>query len=109
MKRAAAVAAAAIAGVSAVPALALAASTKGVSVKDDKFVSSSVTISKGSAIRWTWKGHAPHNVTVTKGPSKFRSGTKTKGSFKHTFKKRGTYRIVCTIHAPDMKMKVVVK
>lgn len=107
MKRAAAVAVAVTVAVSAVPA-ALAA-TKGVSVKDDKFVSNSVTIRKGSAVRWTWMGRAPHNVTVTKGPVHFRSGTKTKGHFTHTFRRRGTYRIVCTIHAPNMRMTVTVK
>jgi plastocyanin len=106
MRKAAVFAVAATVAVTAVPALA---ATTGVSVKDNKFVSSSVTIHKGSAVRWTWKGRSPHNVTVTKGPVHFRSGTKKKGTFTHTFRKRGTYRIVCTIHAPDMKMTVTVK
>ncbi len=107
MKRAAAVAVAAIVGLSAVPSFG--ASTKRVSVKDDRFVAKSVTIRKGSSVRWVWKGKAPHNVTVSRGPKRFRSGTKTRGHFKHTFKKSGTYRIICTIHAPDMKMTVKVK
>jgi plastocyanin len=97
----------AVLGALAVPSIA--ASTHGVSVKDDKFVASSLTISKGSAVRWVWKGHAPHNVTVVSGPTKFRAGTRTKGHFTHTFTKAGTYRIVCTIHAPDMRMTVKVK
>jgi plastocyanin len=107
MKTAAAVAVAAIVAVSAMPSYG--ASTKSVSVKDDKFVAKSLTLSKGAAVRWVWKGKAPHNVTVVSGPSQFRAGTRKKGSFKHTFTKRGTYRIICTIHEPEMKMTVKVK
>jgi plastocyanin len=94
-------------GASAVPSMG--ASTRGVSVKDDKFVAKSVTLSKGASVRWVWKGHAPHNVTVVRGPKMFRAGTRTKGRFTHKFTARGTYKIICTIHAPDMKMTVTVK
>ena len=104
---AAAIAIAAGIGVAAVPAMGV--GTAKVSVKDDKFVAKSLTISKGTTVRWTWKGKAPHNVTVTSGPKKFRSGTQKKGTYKHTFGKKGTYHIICTIHAPDMKMTVKVK
>ena len=91
-----------------VPATAVAA-TRGVSVKDNFYSSKAVTIHKGQTVKWTWRGKAMHNVTVTKGPSKFRSSTKTKGTFTHRFTKKGTYRLVCTIHAPDMKMTVTVR
>jgi plastocyanin len=40
---------------------------------------------------------------------KIANGTRKKGKFRHTFQKAGTYQIVCTIHAPDMHMKIVVK
>jgi plastocyanin len=46
---------------------------------------------------------------VTKGPVKFASKTKTSGSFTKKFKKKGTYKLVCTIHAPAMKMTLKVK
>jgi plastocyanin len=83
--------------------------TKGVSVKDDKFVAKSITVSAGTTVKWTWKGRAPHNVTVVKGPRKFHSDIKTKGTFSRKLSKRGTYRLLCTIHAPDMKMTIKVK
>jgi plastocyanin len=95
------------AGAIAVPALA--ASSKTVQVKDNKFVASKITVKKGTTVKWIWKGRAPHNVTVTKGPAKFSSKTIVKGSFSKKLTKAGTYTILCTIHAPGMKMVVTVK
>jgi plastocyanin len=94
------------AGALAIPALA---ATKTVQVKDNVFVAKRITVAKGTTVKWVWKGHAPHNVTVTKGPAKFRSTTQTKGSFSKRLTKKGTYTILCTIHAPGMKMTVTVK
>jgi plastocyanin len=94
------------AGALAIPALA---ATTTVQVKDDKFVAKSITVSKGSTVKWIWKGKEPHNVKVTKGPAKFGSTTQTKGSFSKKLTKKGTYTILCTVHAPDMKMTVRVK
>ena len=108
-KLAGAAAAAAVAALAATAIPTHAAGTTTVAVKDNKFVPKSLTVKKGTTVRWVWEGKAIHNVTVTKGPAKFRSSTKKKGSFKRTLKKAGTYRIVCTIHAPDMRSKIVVK
>jgi plastocyanin len=94
-------------GALAVPSLG--ATTKQVAVKDNVFAPKSLTVSKGTRVQWVWKGKAPHNVKVTKGPVKFTSSTKTKGTFTKTLKKAGTYQIVCTIHAPSMKMTLKVK
>jgi plastocyanin len=105
-KTLAGVAAVAVAGALAVPALA---ATKTVQVKDNKFVAKSITVSKGTTVKWVWRGEAPHDVTVTKGPTKFKSKVKTSGSFSKKLTKKGTYSIVCTIHAPGMKMTVRVK
>ncbi len=94
------------AGTLAIPALA---ATKTVQVKDNKFVANKLTVSKGTTVKWVWKGKAPHNVTVTKGPAKFKSTTQVKGSFSKKLTKKGTYTILCTIHAPGMKMTIKVK
>jgi plastocyanin len=94
-----------VSGALAVSALA---STKSVSVKDDVFAPKSLTVNKGTTVKWVWKGHEPHNVTVTRGPAKFHSKTQTTGAFSKKFTKAGTYRIVCTIHAPRMSMTVKV-
>jgi plastocyanin len=82
---------------------------KQVSVKDDFFGPKSFTISKGRKVVWTWRGKEKHNIAVANGPSNFRAGTRRTGTFKHTFTKKGTYSIVCTIHAPDMHMTIKVK
>jgi plastocyanin len=94
------------AGALAIPALA---ATKTVQVKDNVFVAKKITVAKGTTVKWVWKGKAPHNVTVTKGPARFRSTTQVKGSFSKKLTKKGTYNILCTIHAPGMKMTVTVK
>jgi plastocyanin len=94
------------AGALAIPALA---ATKTVQVKDDVFVAKKITVRKGTTVKWVWKGKAPHNVKVTKGPAKFGSKTQVKGSFSKKLTKKGTYTILCTIHAPGMRMTITVK
>jgi plastocyanin len=94
------------AGALAIPALA---ATKTVQVKDDVFVAKKITVRKGTTVKWVWRGKAPHNVKVTKGPAKFGSKTQVKGSFSKKLTKKGTYTILCTIHAPGMRMTITVK
>jgi plastocyanin len=94
-----------LAGSAAVPALA---GTTKVKVGDDFFSPKSKTVSKGAKVTFVWTGKAPHNVTGVTGPATFRSAIKTKGSYTRTFKKAGTYRILCTIHA-GMKMTLKVR
>jgi plastocyanin len=82
-------------------------------VGDNYFVRSSgvptVTVSKGTRVRWVWRGRSLHNVTVTKGPRHFRSSSMTSGSYVKKMRKRGTYTIICTVHGgSDQKMHLVV-
>ena len=82
----------------AVPALA---ATRSVKVGDNYFVKkggATVSVSKGTKVKWNFAGANPHNVTVTSGPSKFHSPTRSSGSYSRTLKRAGTYKIVCTIH-----------
>jgi plastocyanin len=107
-----AVAIAVAAGVAALPSAGATSSKpkpRHVAVKDDFFDPKRITVKKGTKVVWAWKGSERHNVAVAQGPLTFRAGTRRKGTFKHTFRKRGTYSIVCTIHAPDMHMTVKVK
>ena len=94
-------------------ALALPASaaspTKKVTVNDDYFGSTSLTVKKGTKVKWVWNGtEAPHDVTVQSGPESFRSKLQTSGKFSHVMKKTGTYKLLCTTHAPDMAMTLTV-
>jgi plastocyanin len=85
-----------------------------VEVGDNWFVRErgvpTVTVNEGAAVTWQWRGKSLHNVTVTRGPVKFRSGSKTSGKFSKRLTKAGTYTIICTVHgASDQKMKLVVR
>ena len=89
-----------------VPASAFAA--RRVALKHDSFSRTSLTVGKGTKVRWRWSGGL-HNVTVVSGPVKFRSSTKRSGSYSHVFRRKGTYKILCTIHAPEMHMTIRVR
>jgi plastocyanin len=100
-----------LAGVLAAPAFGAA---RQVSVGDNFFVRDggmpTVTVSKGTRVTWVWKGRSLHNVTVTKGPATFRSGSRMSGRFSKRVTRAGTYTIVCTVHgARDQSMKLVVR
>jgi plastocyanin len=88
---------------------AQAAATKTVKVGDVFFKKSKITIQSGDTVKWRWVGELPHDVTVTKGPRKFHSKTKTSGTYSKKIRKRGTYRYICTVHPTDMKGKIVVE
>jgi plastocyanin len=91
----------------ALPALAAGPTVK---VKDDKFSPKTLTVKHGKAVTFKFAGKSLHNVSVKKGPVKFHSPNKKTGSYVVKFAKKGTYRIVCTLHSSmGMKMKVVVK
>ena len=90
------------------------AATRTIKVGDNYYVRSSgtptVTVSKGTTVSWRFAGNAPHNVTVSRGPVKFRSSTRSSGSYRKKVTRRGTYTIYCTVHgASDQRMKLVVK
>jgi plastocyanin len=100
------------------PALLIAAAPalskrKNVEVDDNYFVSEgsprTITVKKNDTVVWEWEGRNPHNVTVTRGPVKFSSRTKTSGSYSKKLTRRGTYRILCTVHAPTMRMRLRVE
>jgi plastocyanin len=103
--------AACLLGAAAAPAVA---ATKRVKVGDNYFVRDggvpTVSVNKGTKVRWVWKGKSLHNVKVTKGPAKFGSPSKSSGSYAKKVRKAGTYKIVCTVHgASDQSMKLVVR
>ena len=90
------------------------AATRSVKVGDNWFVRPSgvptVTVRKGTRVKWVWTGSSIHNVTVVRGPQRFRSTSRIAGSYAHRVTRRGTYTLICTIHgAADQKMKLEVK
>lgn len=97
-----------VAGVAAVPALAV---TRTVKVGDNYFIKKTggiATVKKGTTVRWLWVGKKPHTVTGT-GAGKFITSGKPKktGSYTLVTRKRGTFRIICIIHGEQkMTLKV---
>jgi plastocyanin len=98
---------AAVLAASLVVAASLAmAATKTVRVKQpNRWASSSVSIKRGDTVRWTWSGGPPHNV---QGPG-FKSRTASRLTYRRRFSRRGSYRIVCTVHRSTMRMTVRVR
>jgi plastocyanin len=83
--------------------------TKNVGVKKSGskwlFTPSALTIKKGDSVKWSWSGKVPHNVS---GPG-FTSTTANKATYKRRFTRKGTFRVICTIHAKKgQKMTVKV-
>ena len=85
-----------------------------VKIGDNYFVRPSgvptVTVSKGTRVKWVWTGNRLHNVKTISGPSNFGSSSMRSGTYVKRMRRRGTYTIICTVHgASDQKMKLVVK
>lgn len=83
-----------------------AARTVGVTVGDDFFSPRRLSVGSGTRVRWVWRGSNLHNVTVTSGPRRFASRTQSRGAFARTLRRRGLYRIVCTVHTQRMRIRV---
>jgi plastocyanin len=86
-----------------------AASTRTVKVTDNVYSPKRLTVKKGTKVVWSFRGAIPHNVDVASGPELFSSRILKSGTFAKRLTRRGTYRIVCTLHEADMTMKVVVR
>lgn len=106
---------AAIAALTMLPTLggvAEGAPTATVKLGDNFFKPAKKTVAKGTKVRFKWVGVNPHNVTLKRGPiPSFASGTTSRRgvNFAKRFNKAGTYKLFCTIHPLEMKLKLVVK
>lgn len=91
----------------AVPALA--APTRQLSVHNFFYSPKNVSISRGTAVTWTWQhtNGIRHDVSVANGPSHFASRKQTSGTFSHTFNRSGIYHLICTVH-PNMTETITV-
>lgn len=98
----------ALAAVGGVLATSAFAASKSVRVGDNFFRSSSVTVKRGTTVKWRFQGRAPHNVTVTRGPQRFRSKTMRRGTYSKRVTRKGSYTIVCTLHS-GMRMRLRVR
>jgi plastocyanin len=101
------------------PATLASGATKGktrkVSVNDNYYGPTKLTIHVGDTVDWHWSDEITdvHDVSVKsapKGVKKFHSDPLAAGDdFKRKLTKPGTYKIICTFHEEEMKMTVTVK
>jgi plastocyanin len=88
------------------PGATVRAQDTSVSIVDNAFGSTSITVEAGSTVTWTNNGSNNHTVTADDGS--FGSGTLgSGGSYSFTFNSPGTYAYHCEIH-PSMTAQVVV-
>jgi Tol biopolymer transport system component len=67
-----------------------------------------VTIDPGTRLTWRWRSRQSHSVMVRAGPERFTGRAQNRADFSHRFTEPGTYQIGCALHAPGMRMTVVV-
>jgi len=106
------IAVAALAALSPLGGTAAAAQKTTITLGDNFFAPAKKTVRRGTKVRFKWIGGNPHNVTKRRGPGpQFASRTTSaRGvNFAKRFKKRGTYRLICTIHPGEMRLKLTVR
>jgi plastocyanin len=68
-----------------------------VQIKDYAFNPTTVTIKAGQTVQWNFADNGvAHNVI---GDDNMRSSDQASGSFRHTFRRAGTFNYECSIHA----------
>jgi plastocyanin len=102
----------AIIALATVPGLAgTASAATTVTVGDNFFAPSVKTVAAGTKVRFKWIGNRRHNVKKQRGPGgTFKSQTtRSDGvNFSKVFDQRGAYRLICTIHPEEMRLKLTV-
>ena len=98
----------------AAPAGSATTLVKKVTLGDDYYAPTKVTVKKGTTIKWVWPSDLgnTHDVKLQKGPKGAKKFHSPPAAAEFTYKRKltvpGTYYIVCTLHV-TMKMKIVVK
>jgi plastocyanin len=102
----------ALAALQGLGGVATAAPTTTVKLGDNFFKPTRMTIRRGTKVRFKWTGSNPHNVTKRSGPGgSFKSRTTSQRgvNFVKRFTKRGTYKLICTIHPEEMRLTIKVR
>lgn len=77
---------------------------------DSQSGNSTTTIRAGATVMWTWVSgtHSTTSGTCCTADGKWDSGTKSSGSFSHTFPTAGNFPYFCSVHLAAMTGNVVV-
>jgi plastocyanin len=84
-----------------------------VRVGNNFFSPTFTSIRRGRVVVWVWAGGRRHNVTgmTRTGRVVFRSRTTSRAGFRysHRFRRRASFRVICTVHPRAMRMTVRVR
>ncbi len=78
-------------------------------VGDYRYGAQRVSIRRGTRFRWHFVGAVAHNVTLASGPVGFSSPSTTRGTFSYRFRRRGVYKLFCSLHPTRMTQKIRVR
>jgi plastocyanin len=81
-----------------------------VTVSDNRFEPSSVTITPNHEVIWEWSGSNPHSIVGTFDGEQVQSPRLTgSGTFVFSFSKAGTFSYQCGVHGASMTGKVEIE
>jgi len=78
-------------------------------VDDAGFEHPLVSVRRGTTFTWDFSGVFQHDVTLVSGPVGFSSPWTLVGTYAHTFTRRGTYKLFCSLHPAQMTQIIVVR
>jgi len=82
--------------------------TASITIADNSFSPSDVTVPLHTTVTWSWTGVNTHNVTFTTVGAPADIGNRSSGSVGRTFDTAGTFQFHCTIHPGSMTGSVTV-
>lgn len=88
------------------------AATKSITVGDNFFIKpggGTVTVKRGTTVRWVFRGDDAHTVTGSGAGAFINSGPHKTGSYARKVTRKGTYKLICTIHGPKQHMTLIVR
>ena len=89
-----------------IPTMGMAA-TPTVKLAGQSFSPKTVSVKKGGKVTFKWRS-GTHDVRFSKSSGVKNLGTRSSGSRSRTFKKKGSFKMVCTLHE-GMTGKINVK
>jgi plastocyanin len=99
----------------AAPAFGGSTPSRNVEVGDNFFAPTRMTVDRGTRVvfRWSSDNENRHDVALTSGPrgvARFKSSQRTTDyTYRRTLSRAGTYRIICTLHPTQMRLRVRVR
>jgi plastocyanin len=81
----------------------------GIDVGTYFFSERRVVVKSGTEVTWNFDADRQHDVSVASGPRGFSSPWIRNGEYSYTPKKRGVYKLYCTLHPGRMSQELKVK